>query len=379
MSKGTIIYVGHFELPDKNAAAHRVVTSGKILRELGFRVVYLGTVRDEYFDGIRQSDFSNDVFEESYPNSTKKWIKSIFDAKNIRAVVDKCSNVKMIILYNVPYITLRAVKKEFRGTGIKIVYDCTEWNSYAEGSFIKRWYKKLDEFQIRHFLGSKTDGLILISSLMFNKYKKSNKNILILPPLVDLDDNIWNQQRIKHDNRFEFCFAGSIANKESLDQIVNAFDLLKEQKAYLRIVGLDKDMFVSSYPDCKAVIDRNDDRICFMGRLSHEETVKYVLSCNCYIFIRESTRRNNAGFPTKFVEAYSCGIPIITTDVSDVKKYSDKCDRVVLLENTSVNGILVAMNNILNKHIFDKDNKELDKTFDYRNYVEESRNWSSFV
>ncbi|MCC8151715.1 MAG: hypothetical protein LIO96_09760 [Lachnospiraceae bacterium] len=42
MEKGTIIYVGGFELPDKNAAAHRVLSNGKILTELGYRVVFLG-------------------------------------------------------------------------------------------------------------------------------------------------------------------------------------------------------------------------------------------------------------------------------------------------------------------------------------------------
>ena len=61
-----------------------------------------------------------------------------------------------------------------------------------------------------------------------------------------------------------------------------------------------------------------------MGRLSHRETVKYILGCNCYIFIRRSDKRNNAGFPTKFAESYTCGVPIITTDVSDVGEYIKK-------------------------------------------------------
>ncbi len=41
MSKGTILYVGGFELPDKNAAAHRVLSNGKIFRELGYNVVFI--------------------------------------------------------------------------------------------------------------------------------------------------------------------------------------------------------------------------------------------------------------------------------------------------------------------------------------------------
>ena len=34
--KGTIIYYGGFSLPDKNAAANRVVSNGKIFKDLGY-------------------------------------------------------------------------------------------------------------------------------------------------------------------------------------------------------------------------------------------------------------------------------------------------------------------------------------------------------
>lgn len=40
MHKGTILYVGGFELPDKNAAAHRVLSNAKIFRELGYNVFF---------------------------------------------------------------------------------------------------------------------------------------------------------------------------------------------------------------------------------------------------------------------------------------------------------------------------------------------------
>lgn len=47
MHKGTILYVGGFELPDKNAAAHRVLSNAKIFRELGYNVVFCGVNREK--------------------------------------------------------------------------------------------------------------------------------------------------------------------------------------------------------------------------------------------------------------------------------------------------------------------------------------------
>ena len=42
VNKGTIIYAGMFELPDEDAAAHRVHGISKILIELGYKIVFIG-------------------------------------------------------------------------------------------------------------------------------------------------------------------------------------------------------------------------------------------------------------------------------------------------------------------------------------------------
>ena len=39
--RGTVLYIGGFELPDKNAAAHRVLGIAKILKELGYSVEFM--------------------------------------------------------------------------------------------------------------------------------------------------------------------------------------------------------------------------------------------------------------------------------------------------------------------------------------------------
>ena len=42
MKKGTILYVGNFELPDKGASANRVVNNGKLFKSLGYEVAFFG-------------------------------------------------------------------------------------------------------------------------------------------------------------------------------------------------------------------------------------------------------------------------------------------------------------------------------------------------
>lgn len=367
MQKGTILYVGNFELPDRNAAAHRVMNNGKIFKSLGYKVAFLGTVRDDYFSGVRRSDYNNDIYEEAYPLGIKQWINHIFDTANILEVAEKYDDVCLVIVYNTPFATFRAVKKTFSKKGIKVAYDCTEWNSFAEGSLPKRLYKKFDEIQIRKRLHKSCDNIIVISKLMENKYKGAN--LLRLPPLVDIEDAIWYQEKERHDGVFEFCFAGTTSNKEKLEVIVSALSKIENEKLRLRVIGTKKEEYINAFPEHTDIISK-DDRITFMERLSHNDTVRYVLGCDCYIFIRESTRRNEAGFPTKFAESFTCGVPVISTDVSDIKNYAD--DRVILLDGCDEQVVMHAMTQAVNTFY---DNNCLRDSFDYRKYISDSLVW----
>ena len=344
--KGTIVYYGNFELPDKGASAHRVVNNGKIFQALGYRVVFLGTNQtSDYFEGVKQTSFNKNMFEECYPDTTKRWMKYVFDASNIERLVGMLEDVKLIIAYNLPYFKFNNIKKLSNRLGISAAYDCTEWNGYAEGNFAKRLFKKIDLFQIKHFLASKADGLIVISKTMEQYYR--NKHIIRIPPL---------------------------GVKEALDKVIAAFDNLHNENAILRIIGLRKQDVCEMYPELSAIAQNKN--ILFMGRLSHKETVRYVKNCDCYVFLRYNTPRNQAGFPTKFAEAYSCGVPVITTNVSDIAEYMKSTGNGILLESIQETEITDAMKKIIAAKL---DNKELRKDFDYRNYTQKAEGWLSMI
>ena len=371
--KGTIVYYGNFELPDKGASAHRVVNNGKIFQELGYRAVFLGTNQtSDYFEGISQTSFDKNMFEECYPNTTKRWMKYVFDASNIERLVRMFEDVKLIIAYNLPYFKFNNIKNFSNKLGIPAAYDCTEWNGYAEGNIVKRLFKKIDLFQIKHFLASKADGMIVISKTMERFYH--NKNIIRIPPLVDIKDAIWNQKYEDKKEKFEFCYAGDLGVKEALDKVIFAFHNLHYENAILRIIGLEKCDVCEMYPQLTAIAE--NENILFMGRLSHEETVKYVRNCDCYVFLRYDNPRNQAGFPTKFTEAYSCGVPIITTIVSDVAEYMKSTDDGFLLEEIQEDEITSAISTIIAANI---DKNELRNDFDYRRFGQKAKQWLSEI
>ena len=51
----TLLYIGGFELPDKNAAAHRVLAISKALRDIGFNVILVGVTKSSKYKSILDS------------------------------------------------------------------------------------------------------------------------------------------------------------------------------------------------------------------------------------------------------------------------------------------------------------------------------------
>ncbi len=364
--KGTIVYYGGFSLPDKNASANRVVSNGKLFASLGYTTVFLGADYENHFDDIRQLD--ENMFEQAHPTSSTEWLKNIFSIENLKKVVNKYEDVKLVLLYNVPFVTLCIAKKIFSKKGITVAYDCTEWTKFTEGSFLKRLFKYADEFFVRNFAHRIADKMIVISNMMENAYKTNDK-LLKLPPLVDINDPIWHQKAEK-EKCFTFCFAGFPGgNKERLDKVVEAFKGLEETNVDLKIVGITESEFSAMYPDTEPT-----DNIRFLGKQTHKDTIKNISGCDCYIFIRPSDRRNNAGFPTKFVESFTCGVPVITTNVSDVKEYINYSSNSVLLENCEIKSIQEAMKAVLDK-VGTEQKSVLKTNFHYEEYKRKTKNW----
>lgn len=364
MDKGTVIYYGGFALPDKSASANRVVANGKLFSLLGLNTVFLG-VSDEAEEPV--TEISDNMFVQPKAKSVKQWFRRMTDTSPVTGLIDKFPGVRTVVLYNTPFLTLLRFKRKLRKSNTELVYDCTEWTGDTDGGTVKRVFKKADEFFIRNFAASAADKMIVISSVMEKKYG-AKAPTLRLPPLVDTQDGIWRQEPERDGEAFEFCFAGvPDGKKESLDAVINAFSMLGEQNTRLRIVGVTAEQMTELYPELN--IPQN---VIFSGFVPHSQAVGYILSCDCYIFIRQSDRRNNAGFPTKFAESYTAGAPIITTDVSDVAGYINDIGDGCILPSIDEKQICEAMRKQLKRG---RQPHKLRDDFDFRSYIDKTAEW----
>lgn len=371
-----ILYIGFYELPDKDAAANRVINNAKIFRDIGYNVSFI----DEKRYGVHLNVLLNKciidemtVWSTLRPNTFINYLKKMTSITNIKKVVGQYDKINIIIAYNYPSIALLRLKLFCNLNNIKLISDCTEWYSGKEYKFPKNLLSAADSTFRMRIVNKMLDGIICISDYLKTYYKECNT--IKIPPLVDASDKIWNQKNFDWDNnKLNLVYAGNPGkNKENIIPIIQSIhNSINKSSIVFRIVGITESQFLELYPDKLELINDLKDSLIFYGRISHSETAKIISSSDYMIFIREKNRVTMAGFSTKFVEAVTCGTAVITTDTSDLKNIiiKNKCGNIVNNEkelNDFLNGDLEIL-----KMKAKFENRFL---FDYKNYTIDLHDW----
>ena len=366
-----ILYVGGFELPDKNAAAHRVLGNAKALREIGYEVVFLDVNRNINGECLsRPHDTEGFItYSQRHANSFAGLLKYCCNPLHVEEILQKHDNWHAIIAYNYPALALWKLKTICRKRGLKIYGDCTEWHNLVSLS-PKFLFIQIDMFFRMRFVQKHLDGMIVISHYLENYYKKYTKT-LVLPPLVDIQDPKWSRRNIKPHSGIQLVYFGSPGtHKDMLGEIISAVQQVS-MDVRLQIVGLTKEQYLDTFPKDKNLVNEmtSNGQLHFCGRLSHKDTLEVVKNSDYSIFYRHRTRTNMAGFPTKFVESISCGVPVITTDTSDLLRYTKDGKNALILPIDSFHKeLILLMESMQNRQVFPPI-VEID-SFDYRRYNE---------
>lgn len=361
-----ILYIGGFELPDKNAAAQRVVANSKALEKLGYEILFLGITKNKR--NIEYQFFENFKYLEiEYPQNLFQWLKYLSGIEETIKIIEENEKIEGVICYNYPAIALYRLEKYCRKKNIKIFADVTEWYQ-GEGNLIKKIIKNIDSYLRMIKIHPKLDGLIVISKYLENFYKNKLKTIYI-PPLVDLCDKKWHSNtNIKIlEDKLVLIYAGNPGKiKDKIDKVVSAVETINSDKIILKIIGLTKEEFKSTYSKDFKHLNRN---IIFLGRISHEKVLKILKEADFSIFFRERNRVTMAGFPTKFVESMSAKVPVITTKTSDLEDYLLEGKNGFWLKDNIEDTLKEILNNKFSDLKSMKENIKVEE-FDYRNYVE---------
>lgn len=363
-----ILYIGGFDLPDKNAAAQRVIANSKALRELGLDVKLIGldkTPGTFCFEGF-------ECINLKYPSTITEWCAYLATINHYLPYLNDVQP-QYVIAYNHPAVALSKLVDYCKKRGIKTVSDCTEWYTPA-GNIIHKTIKGWDTKKRMTDVHLRMDGIISISRFLHEYYQAKGVKSLLLPPLVDMQDGKWHvEDRDEPSAREEILltYAGSPGHKDALDKLVCIVSSLPEElKVRFEIVGLDKQQFINAYQ----YKDSISERVHFNGRLPHEDTLRLLSKSDFQIFIREDNITTKAGFPTKFVESISAGVPVLTNLTSNIGDYLSAGVNGYPLDVTNDETLKASLLRVLEqtREAINDLKKSIDREiFDYRKYVPE--------
>lgn len=312
-----IAYVGLFPFPYGQAASKRVLGNVMLLNSLGYNVI-VGCGED-----VKKAQFKNEGHTINYyglgelfsaSNSLIRLFNFIFKSGNntVKWLKNLETKPDFVVIYGGYYRYAKKILDYCRHNNIKVIFDIVEW--YEPSQMVGGKYGFFyNSFSLAFkYVYPKADGIIAISSRLEKVF--SGRNTVIIPPLtaVKIVEPFFNQTSI-----LSLIYAGNIGNKDSLYEIIQVVEQLSiNNEIRLDIFGPSEIELKSKYN-----IVEFGNSIQIHGKVKQEEINNFITKADFTIFTRPDTHCNKYGFPSKFVESLSLGVPVATNLTSDLGSY----------------------------------------------------------
>lgn len=324
-----ILYLGSFRLPNLDAAAPRVINNARIMKMCGHDVNFFswgGAYRDsdKCDDGKYRIDGMEYVItgELNGANGFYGRLKESLTRGNHTLSLLKAMTERpdLIIMYNADRRFTHMMLEYCEVRGIKLANDINEWFANNELHF----YQILPNYLNMTRTQKRVKNKIVISNKLNNYYRESNN--VILPPLCDISEAKWaatvEDERIKEFDGITLIYAGNPAKKDCLHSVINVVNKMAREGKTIRflVLGTTRESYLTRYTDMLESKDLHEN-ILFLGRVSQDLIPAYYKKADFMVLLREPTRKNMMGFPTKFAESMFAGIPVIANATSDLDLY----------------------------------------------------------
>lgn len=155
---------------------------------------------------------------------------------------------------------------------------------------------------------------------------------------VPLDDAEINLVRVKYsDGKPYFLFVGSLHPRKNLARLFESFDLFRaenETNVKLVVVG-EKKWWTKPISDAFEKMDHKEE-VVFCGRLDSNELHRITAAALAITYVSYFE-----GFGIPIAEAFRCGVPVITSNVTSMPEVAG--DAALLIDPYNINSIASAM------------------------------------
>ncbi|UNK62853.1 glycosyltransferase [Buttiauxella ferragutiae] len=324
MDTFTVFYTGPFRYPDQDAAGKRVDQVVKIIEGLEeCKHITVGGwesgVLQEKVVSKKTRKVSFSLLGKHKKTKLLRLVNHLFmGGRVIKWMITNRNKISLIILYNPPFVfALLSLLYAFFYKK-KIALDSTEWYQSEHlpgGRFGLASIENWSRMRIAYPLFK---NVIVISDYLNDYFNNLGRNIIKIPPLAEKYNG---SPKSINTNAINFFYAGSPGKKDKLAGFVNkliSIDTTMYPGVKFYIAGLTLDDFHLLYP---TFVNRKEElnKICiFLGRITMTEVYSWYGKINFCVFFRDKKRYSLAGFPSKYVEALSYGIPVVSNSIGDI-------------------------------------------------------------
>ena len=381
-TKMNILYIGCFRLPRYDAAAARVLNNARAFKACGHDITFISwggryDMQHLCSDGKYRIDGMEYIITgELDPKGAivSKMIQLFLRGEKTLAILNSMQQKPdLIIIYNADNSWTKTMISFCSEHKIKLANDITEWYDSNDLHFWGIPSYNINMTKTQRLVKNK----IVISSYLNSYYRESNN--LQLPPLCDSQEEKWGaiveDKRIVPFDGITLIYAGNPAKKDCVHTVINAVNTLANEGQHIRfiIIGVTRESYFKNYQHMLMTKNLHDN-ILFLGRVSQDLIPAYYKKADFMVLLREPSRKNMAGFPTKFAESMIAGIPVIANVTSDLGLYIRDGENGFVVSGYKYDDILFTLRDKLSflsaKNIAQMKEltKSMNREFDYRTH-----------
>ena len=351
--KPYVAYVGHMLFPWGQAASRRVFGNAMSLVNRGYQVVVAsGSSQPERVECCENVE---GLFHVGLGGSPMKgdssWVKAcklLFTAsqRTISWLDSQPVKPSHIILYGgyTPYL-LRLLPW-CRHHNVALIADLVEWQNASQLPGGALGLSSININLAMRFLYPKCDGIISISSYLSKYYMGRGCRVVQVPPTLDTSLSPLPIEGESEHRFLTLVYAGDPGKKDLLQPVIDGIKIADPYSERLRLIVLGPTEQEVSSICCNG--ESVPSFVTVKGRVPQDEVAAILKSADFSVLMRPNMRFANAGFPTKFVESLSNGIPVIANHTSDLGLYlRDKVEGIVVSDCTAY-AFSVALKRVLN-------------------------------
>jgi len=315
------LYCGAFRFPSGDAAAARVYSVAQLFTARGLKVSFAGWEspqdKSEHYVFQGHDCYPMSEFREQPLGPLRRLIGFLFRGHRTLRWLYRSEPHQVVIAYNPPVFFSIGLFLLQKTQGFSLILDSTEWYECEHLPGGKFGVASIENWVRMNWIYPRFDNVICISRFLANHYK--GRNTVQIPPLVTTEEISLSPR--KTDSEIRFLYAGNAGKKDLLTPFITVLPRVGARlgrQVSLDVAGVTWDELV------RQIRCEGSDPAVFTrlvrchGRLPKERVRELYEKADFSILFREDKRYAYAGFPTKAVESWSMGCPIILNQVGDI-------------------------------------------------------------